>query len=258
MSFDADLTACAALVERGDPLRFRAVMAAPAAARRVLFPLYAFNVEVSRAPWVTQEAMIAEMRLQWWRDVCEEIAEERAVRRHEVATSLAGILTAQDGAALDELVAARRWDIYKDAFEDAAHFERYLDQTAGTLAVVAARRLGDADEQVVRDAAYAAAVAAWLQAIPALEEAGRIPLLDGTPSAVKALAQGALDRLAHARKKRRLVSAKAGAALLHVGGAVPVLKAAIADPQAVGEGALPDPAEADRLGLAYRGLTGRW
>ena len=35
-------------------------MAAPVAARRVLFPLYAFNVEVARAPWVTQEAMIAE------------------------------------------------------------------------------------------------------------------------------------------------------------------------------------------------------
>jgi len=68
MTFDDDLVACAKLVERGDPLRFRTVMAAPLHARRVLFPLYAFNVEVSRAPWVTQEPMIAEMRLQWWRD----------------------------------------------------------------------------------------------------------------------------------------------------------------------------------------------
>ncbi|MDF1726920.1 MAG: phytoene synthase, partial [Sulfitobacter sp.] len=32
MSFDDDLNACAALVERGDPLRFRAAMAAPVAA----------------------------------------------------------------------------------------------------------------------------------------------------------------------------------------------------------------------------------
>lgn len=258
MSFDADLTGCAALVERGDPLRFRAAMAAPVAARRVLFPLYAFNVEVSRAPWVTQEPMIAEMRLQWWRDVCEEIAEGRAVRRHEVATSLAGVITAQDGGLLDALVAARRWDIYKDAFEDPAHFERYLDQTAGTLAVVAARTLGEADEEVVRDAAYGAAVAAWLLAIPALEDAGRVPLLDGTQAAVVKLAQGGLDRLARARKQRRGVSAPAGAALLHVGAAVPVLKAAIADPSAVGAGTLPDPSSADRFGLAYRGLTGRW
>jgi phytoene synthase len=42
------LNACAALVERSDPDRFRATMAAPVAARRVLFPIYAFNVEVTR------------------------------------------------------------------------------------------------------------------------------------------------------------------------------------------------------------------
>ena len=68
------LNACAAIVERGDPERFMAAMAAPVEARRVLFPLYAFNVEVARAPWVTEEPMIAEMRLQWWRDALEEIA----------------------------------------------------------------------------------------------------------------------------------------------------------------------------------------
>ena len=63
MQFDADLMACAELVQRADPDRFMAAMAAPVAARRVLFPLYALNVEIARAPWVTQEAMIAEMRL---------------------------------------------------------------------------------------------------------------------------------------------------------------------------------------------------
>ncbi len=84
MEFDADLSACAAIIERADPLRFRASMAAPVAARRVLFPLYAFNIEVARAPWVTQETMIAEMRLQWWRDVCDEIANRGVVRRHDV------------------------------------------------------------------------------------------------------------------------------------------------------------------------------
>jgi phytoene synthase len=258
MSFDADLNACAALVERGDPWRFRAAMAAPVAARRVLFPLYAFNVEVARAPWVTKEPMIAEMRLQWWRDACEEISEGRVVRRHEVATPLAGVITSDDAQLLDALVAARRWDIYKDAFEDAAHFEKYLDQTAGNLAVVAARQLGVADDQVVRDAAFAAGVAAWLLAIPALEAAGRIPLLEGTEAAVSTLAQSALDRLAKARAARSKVSVAAGTALLHVGAAVPVLKAAVQAPHAVAEGILPDPVEADRIKLAYRGFTGRW
>ncbi|MGB3250003.1 MAG: squalene/phytoene synthase family protein, partial [Tabrizicola sp.] len=68
------VAACAGLVQRGDPDRFRAVMAAPVEARAQLFPLYAFNLEVARAPWVTQEPLIAEMRLQWWRDVVENAA----------------------------------------------------------------------------------------------------------------------------------------------------------------------------------------
>ena len=39
MSFDADVTACAAIVEKGDPERFAAVMASPVAAREVLIPV---------------------------------------------------------------------------------------------------------------------------------------------------------------------------------------------------------------------------
>lgn len=254
MAFGADVNACAALVERGDPLRFRATMAAPVAARRVLFPVYAFNVEVARAPWVTQETMIAEMRLQWWRDVCEEIEGGAAVRRHEVATSLSHVIDADDARLLDELVAARRWDVYKDAFEDEGHFARYMDQTSGNLTWVAARKLGPADEAVVRDAAYAAGIAAWLRAIPELEAAGRVPLLDGRAEGLRDLARGAQDRLARARKRRRHVSRTAAAALLHVGEADAVLKAAISTPAAVAEGRLPtgDPM------LAWRALSGRW
>ncbi|KHA52625.1 squalene/phytoene synthase family protein [Sulfitobacter geojensis] len=258
MSFDADLTACATLVERADPWRFRAVMAAPLAARRQLFALYAFNVEVARAPWVTQEPMIAEMRLQWWRDVCEQIAKGEVVRRHEVATPLASVLTPPRAQLLDELVAARRWDIYKDAFEDAAHFARYIDQTAGHLAWVAASTLGQADEQVVRDAAFAAGIAAWLRAIPELEARGRIPLLDGTNEGVVTLAKDALARLAKARARRSTISRAARPALMHVGPAAAILSAAVKDPGAVIEGQLPDPVDGDRFGLAFRAITGRW
>jgi len=258
MSFDADLNACASLVERGDPLRFRAVMSVPVAARRVLFPLYAFNVEVARAPWVTQEPMIAEMRLQWWRDVCEEIAKGGPVRRHEVATPLAQVITPGDADLLDQLVAARRWDIYKDPFEDAAHFADYLNRTSGHLTWVAARSLGAADEAVVRDAAFAAGVATWLRAIPELEAKGRIPLVDGTADGVKALAGEGLERLQNARKSRALVSKNARAALLHVGQAETTLKAALANPARVADGQLPDVAAQDQLRLAFRSLTGRW
>ncbi|NND19194.1 MAG: squalene/phytoene synthase family protein, partial [Silicimonas sp.] len=138
MSFQA----CADIVAKGDPDRFAAAMAAPVAARRVLFPLYAFNVEVSRAPWVTSEPMIGEMRLQWWRDALEEIGAARPVRRHEVTVPLAEVLHAPLASQLDELIAARRWDLYTDAFEDTAHFQDYLKKTGGRLMWVSAHLLG--------------------------------------------------------------------------------------------------------------------
>ncbi len=255
VAFDVDLTACAQMVERADPLRFRTAMAAPVAARRTLFPLYAFNIEVARAPWVTQEPMIAEMRLQWWRDVCEEIEQGKPVRRHEVATPLAAAITPSDAAQLDTLIAARRWDIYRDAFEDEAHFDRYIDQTAGTLMWLSARSMGEANEAVVREAAYGSGVAAWLHAIPQLMAQGRVPLLDGTNAGVSALARKALGRLKKARQNRGAVSAEARPALLAIGASATVLDAAIREPARVADGTLPS---MDRFALPWRALSGRW
>lgn len=193
MSFDA----CAALVERADPERFRAIMASPVAARRVMFPLFAFNVEVSRAPWVTQEPMIAEMRLQWWRDVLEEIGAGAEVRKHEVVDALADVLDAEAAKSLDALVVARRWDIYKDAFEDAGHLDEYLNATSGNLIATGARLLGATDVERFQRFGYGVGVANVLRAVPELEDRGRKPLVDGTQDGVKELAlrgQKALGR----------------------------------------------------------------
>ena len=53
------LAACADVVQRGDPDRFAAVMAAPVWVLARLWPQYAFNLEVARSHWVTKEPMIA-------------------------------------------------------------------------------------------------------------------------------------------------------------------------------------------------------
>ncbi|MFK7745673.1 MAG: squalene/phytoene synthase family protein [Roseobacter sp.] len=240
MSFDDDLNACAGIVEKGDEERFAAAMANPVAARRVLFPLYAFNVEVARAPWVTQETMIAEMRLQWWRDALEEIAKGGPVRRHEVVSPLAGVLDAQAAAWLDKSIAVRRWDIYKDGFEDQAHFDDYIMQTAGTLIWVAARALGasDAFEAPIRQLGYAAGLARFLQAIPILESRGRIPLLDGQPAAVAQLAKENAARAKAAAIACKSVPLPAHAALTEAFQARALLDAAAKSPQVVAEGAL--------------------
>ncbi len=250
-----DLSACAGIVQRGDPMRFRACMAAPVAARGVLFAIYAFNVEVARAPWVTQEHMIAEMRLQWWRDALGEIAAGGDVRRHEVVTPLAGVLDPVSARELDQLVEARRWDIYREPFEDEAAFRAHLDRTAGHLLRASVRALGGVAGDWLADAGFAHGLAGWLRAVPALEAAGRVPLVDGRPGAVAALAREGLERLRRARKAGRGAPKPA---MLPLWDCALVLKRAAASPGLVAAGRL-DPAPVrSQVSLIRKAMARHW
>lgn len=254
------LDACAALVERGDPDRFAAVMAAPVAARPVLVVLYAFNLEVARAPWVTKEPMIAEMRLQWWRDVLAEAASGKR-RAHEVAGPLADLIAARglDVAVLDRLVEARRWDVYSDPFEDAAAFDAYLDDTAGGMMLAVARALAPQTEAeaALRGFGWATGLAAFLRAVPDLEARGRIPLIDGRAEAVASLAEEGLARLAKARPLLRGLALAARPALIAGWQTEGLLRQVAAEPLRVAEGRMGLSEFSRRLGLLKAGLIGR-
>ncbi|MCL3883618.1 squalene/phytoene synthase family protein [Marivita sp. GX14005] len=258
MIFDDDLTACAQLVERGDPDRFAATMAAPVGARAVLFPIYAFNIEISRAPWVTKEPMIAEMRLQWWTDALEEIASGGVVRRHEVVTSLAHVLDAEAAHQLQRAVEARRWDAYRAPFEDEAGFTAYIEDTSAALLLAAAQALEGAMPEALRDLGYASGLAQFLRAVPELERQGRIPLIDGRLDALRALAQGGLDRLDAARRARGDIPRGARAVALAAWQAGPILQQVAAAPEKVANGTLGQSDARKKARLIWQAATGRW
>lgn len=255
----AAISACAALVERGDPDRFAAVMAAPVALRGRLMVLYAFNLEVARAPWVTQEPMIAEMRLQWWRDVVAEAAAGRPARAHEVAGPLAALI-AEEGlpiAVMDALIEARRWDVYREAFADQAALAAYLEDTGAGLMWLAGLALGAgaADEAALRAVGWAAGLAGFLRAVPELEARGRVPLVDGRAEAVAALARDGLARLDAARAGLRRMGG-ARVATITAWQAEPILRQAIREPGRVAGGTLGQSEFARRWGLLRAGLRG--
>nr|WP_238941513.1 squalene/phytoene synthase family protein [Jannaschia sp. Os4] len=248
------MNACAALVARGDPARFRATMAAPLRLRPILLPLYAFNVEVARAPWVTQEPMIALMRLQWWRDALEEIAEGRP-RRHEVVTPLAAVIDAADARLLDRLVEARTADVEAEAPRDRQAVLGYVDATAGTLLRVAARRAGGG-EGAAKDAGRAQGIANLLAAVPDLVAKGRHPLPHGDPAEhAAALIDGARAALARARAAQ--VPKAARPVFLVVPEAEAVLDRLARDPGAVVEGVPQEVGLATRFRRARQRVTGR-
>ena len=255
------IAACAALVERADPDRFSATMAAPPAARQSLFPLYAFNLEVARAPWVTQEPLIAEMRLQWWRDVVAAPASGAALA-HEVAGPLHYIIHAKNLpiATLDRLIAARRWDIGQNPFSTTTDLSDYLEDTGAALMWLAAKSLNAPDiaEQTARHAGWATALANYFRAVPDLTERGRVPLPDPSENAIAALARLGLARLQTAHKSRATIPRHAAPALFPAWQTRALLTLAAKDPTTVAQRRLQQSEFARRGGLAWRGLTGRW
>lgn len=261
MSLPPALAACAAEVAAGDPDRFAATMAAPPAVRLRLWPLYALNLELARAPYASAEPMIAEMRLQWWVDQIARIGAGQA-GEGEVAAALAPVLAAAPGVGpvLAAMAEARRWEAWREPFADRAAFDAYLDQTAGNLMWAAAMVLGapPAAEQSVRDFAWGAGLANWLAAIPELESRGRRPLVDGRPAAVAALAGEGLDRIARARAGRATIPAGARPALWAGWAARFRLRAALGAPESVAIGLPPASAMRRSLALARRSATSYW
>ena len=243
------LEACAEIVQRGDPDRFAAVMAAPTAARARLFPLYAFNLEVARAPWVSKEPIIGEMRLQWWRDVVAE----PAPRAHEVAGPFHALIqeAALPLAVIDRLIEARIHDVYGEPFADVAAFDAYLDDTAGGLMWLAAKACGGTDEPAARALGWAMGLANYLRAVPELEARGRQPLPDGRAEAVQALAKDGLQRLATAKGR---VPVPAALAAWQARG---LLRQVVANPAVVANGAMGLSEFALRGGLLWAAFTGR-
>ena len=251
------VAACATIVQRADPDRFLAVMAAPVPVRDRLFPLFAFNIEVARAPWATQEPLIAQMRLQWWQDAVEEIAAGKPPRKHEVVGPLATIMPGLPLAPFKALIAARQWDIYAEPFADDAAFLAHLDDTSGGLMWLAARSVGGpavGPEPLIRGVGIAQGIASWLTAAPELAARGRVPLVDDSDAYLRGLAQRGLAFL----DKARGVLGDAVPALRTAWRTRRLLKQVLADPGRVAAGTLGTSEFTRRASLMGRVFTARW
>ena len=229
------LQACANLVAEGDPARFRVVMTLPLEMREKLLPILAFNLEVSRAPYLTQEPMIARIRLQWWRDCLDEIYSGGEVRKHEVSTPLADLIRTEGlGRALfDDLIDARETDIEGFAFSEWDALWAYLDGSGGALLGLCAEAVRV--DGPARRIGTGFAAAGWLRAVPDLSKRGGQVLPD--EAGIAEFVDRAFDNMQAARSIKPLN---------RFGYLVPaVLKSAYNDPNRVLSGTLePSPLRA--------------
>jgi phytoene synthase len=162
------------LVRRHDPDRFLTVLFAPPERRETLITLYAFNHELARARDVASQALLALIRLQWWREVVEGEA-----KPHEVGTPLLTMIRdgRLDRAALLALIEARETEVDGD-LPTLEAWRAWLLAGAGGLAVAAAQALGVTEPAMLegvrlRGAAYG--VGGLLRSRLLLAAQGRAP-----------------------------------------------------------------------------------
>jgi phytoene synthase len=157
------------VVRQVDFDRYLSSLFAPAALRKELNVLYAFNHEVAKTAETVSQPIAGQIRLQWWRDRIAELYRGVAVE-HPVVQALAGIITPRNlpRELFDELIDAREHDLEEAPFATIEDFEAYADATSGHVMRLAARILGARDtlDAASRDLGVAYAIAGLCRAVP--------------------------------------------------------------------------------------------
>ncbi len=141
------------LVRASDTDRFLTTAFLSQAERAHVLALYAFNIELAKVSEVTNEPMIGEIRLQWWREAVEEIY-AGTVRQHHVVMGLSDTIAhAQlDQSILIEMIDARTFDVYTEPMESETALLTYCERTSGNLFYLAALAADPkVDRTAVRD-----------------------------------------------------------------------------------------------------------
>ncbi len=141
-------------VRTADRDRFLCALFAPEPARSGLLALLAFDHELARTRTVTREPMLAEIRLEWWREAATEAAGGGKPRAQPVVEALSEAVRRHDltGTALIGLIDARAEEI--DGPLD-------VTRTGAALADLQLAVLGVQDE-ASRRAAHGVAAAALM------------------------------------------------------------------------------------------------
>jgi phytoene synthase len=161
---------CAELVRGHDFTRYASTLFVPAAQRRALLAIYAFNVEISRVREQVSQPLPGEMRLQWWTDMLAG-AGHGGVEGNPVAAEL--LLAIRSWRLpverLSRLIEEHQFDLYNDPMPTMAALEAYTNDTSSALfslgAGIAGRQSDDI-EHLARHAGLAQGIARVMATLP--------------------------------------------------------------------------------------------
>jgi 15-cis-phytoene synthase len=161
---------CADLVRAHDFPRYVSALFLPAAQRRGLLALYAFNVEISRVHEQVSQPLPGEMRLQWWTDMLAG-AGHGGIEGNPVAAELQRAIAnwRLPVERLSRLIEEHEFDLYNDPMPTMAALEGYLNDTVSALFSLGAGITGwqsDDIEHLARHAGLAQGIVQVMAALP--------------------------------------------------------------------------------------------
>ena len=168
---ESDRRYCERELREYDHDRYLASLLVSGNARRAVTALYAFNVEIARTREVVSEALLGEMRLQFWRETIDEIFRGDGVRQHPVAQELAWATSEYHLARelMDRLLVQRHRDLCDEQPTSLADLERYTEATSAgllELAIGTAGPVNDTVAKVAHDIGISFGLSGLIRALP--------------------------------------------------------------------------------------------
>ncbi len=160
---------CADLVRSHDFTRYASALFVPAAERRALLALYAFNVEIFRIRDQVSQPLPGEVRMQWWSDLLVG-AGQGGVEGNPVASELMLAIRSFNLPAepLSRLIDEHQFDLYNDPMPTLAALEGYAHETSSALFALAARIVAPPSAEIEHLAGHAGFALGFLQVIASL------------------------------------------------------------------------------------------
>jgi 15-cis-phytoene synthase len=160
---------CAELVRTHDFTRYASTLFVPAAQRRALLAIYAFNVEISRVRELVSQPLPGEVRLQWWTDMLAG-AGHGGIEGNPVAAELK-LAIGNFGLPverLSRLIDEHQFDLYNDPMPTMAALEGYINDTSSALFSLGAGIMGGPSDEIDHLARHAGLAQGLAQVIATL------------------------------------------------------------------------------------------
>jgi phytoene synthase len=134
LSTDEDFSLLADDVKRFDYDRWLACLFTPTQFRASVMAVLAFNSEIARVRETVSEAMLGDIRLQWWRDALQDI-QKGTIKAHPVLQALSRQHQerALDLSLMQEMIDMRAKDLDPAPIASEGEMIVYADATGGNL-----------------------------------------------------------------------------------------------------------------------------